>query len=134
MTRYQNNFKSLIQKRKLDPNCLGMSFEIKGGGEITGKTDSLKDSQDLDQDCNKLDSLAHMAGRSRQGSPSKHFNHRESFFKSVLLSQVKNQFPEDHLKLTESVADSHSEGSNSDDDEEATFEIQRKKSKFGPQY
>jgi hypothetical protein len=111
-----------------------MSFEIKAGGEITGKTDSLKDSQDLDQEGNKLDSLDHVAGRNRQGSPSKHFNHRESFFKSVLLSQVKNQYPEDHVKLTESVADSHSEGSNSEDEnEEATFEIQRKKSKFGPQ-
>jgi serine/threonine protein kinase len=132
-SRYKTKFKSLIQKKRLDSKCLGMSFEMKAGGEITGNTDSLKDSQELDPESTNIHSLAYVAGRSKATSPGKQPNNKESFFKAVLLTQVKHNYPEEHYKLAESIADSQSEGSHSEDEnEEVTYEIHRKKSKFGP--
>jgi hypothetical protein len=109
-----------------------MSFEIRAGGEVNGKTDTVKDSENFDFSPSKNDSLANVSGRSRGSSPGKQPAKRDSIYKTILLSQLKSPMLDDVSRMAESGIDSQSEATDSEDEVEDPAEGIPKKSKFGP--
>lgn len=119
-------------KNKLakDPHGVGISLEFRPG-EINGKTDTIKDSVDFDPSNKKIDSLNFVnSTKSPLLQGGKKEIKRESIYRTALLAQLKQVDMADYSKQNESV-DSHSEGTNSNSDDEEEMGAP-KKSRFGP--